>query len=116
MERAAALDRYSYSSGKMLIYPASCLEDLLKESDQLHHCVKTYAQEIADGKTAIFFIRNTVDPLQSFFTLELDEETLAVRQNRGRYNCERTDEVRKFEQEWLGWLHGGARRQKTEPR
>lgn len=113
MARAATLDRYSYSSGKLLIYPASCLSDLLKESDQLHHCVKTYAQRIADGKTSIFFIRHTADPLQSFFTLELDEETLAVRQNRGRYNCERTDEVRKFEQEWLGWLHGGARRQKN---
>lgn len=113
MARAAMLDRYSYSSGKMLIYPASCLKDLLKESDQLHHCVKTYAKRIADGKTAIFFIRNIADPLQSFYTLELDEETLTVRQNRGLCNCERTDEVREFEKEWLDWLRAGARRQKN---
>lgn len=79
-------------------------------ADALHHCVGTYAKDHANGKTAIFFIRRAKAPRKSFYTLELNEGKLVVRQNRGRRNCARTKEVEELEAVWLAWLKAGAPR------
>ena len=62
------------------------------------------------GETAIFFVRRVKEPKNSYFTLELDEGKLVVRQNRGRRNCARTKEVEELEAVWLAWLKAGAPR------
>lgn len=76
----------------------------------MHHCVWTYAERHAAGKTAIFFIRRTVEPRTPYYTLELDEKSLTVKQNRGLRNCGKTPEVQNFENLWLAWVRAGARR------
>ena len=53
-----------------------------------------------DGNS-IFFVRHTAAPDLPFFTLQLDTKTGRVMQNRGKGNCERTQEVRDFEEQWL---------------
>lgn len=78
--------------------------------DALKHCVGTYAKDHANGKTAIFFVRRAKEPKKSYYTLELDEGKLTVRQNRGRRNCARTKEVEEFEAVWLAWIRAGAPR------
>ena len=70
----------------------------------------TYGKRHAVGETAIFFIRRTARPREPYFTLELDEKKLEVRQNRGAHNCPRTPEVAAFETEWLAWVREGAPR------
>ena len=95
-----------------MIRPARSQNDLNDEAEQLHHCVWSYAEKHADGDTAIFFIRHVNEPKKSYFTLEFDEETQRVRQNRGTGNCDRTEEVREFEALWLSWVHAGCRRDK----
>lgn len=70
----------------------------------------TYAKRHAGGETAIFFIRRASQPEKPFFTLELDEKRLNVRQNRGLRNCARTPEVQAFEEKWLEWVRAGAPR------
>lgn len=70
----------------------------------------TNAKDHANGKTAIFFVRRVKESGNSYFTLELDEGKLTVRQNRGRRNCARTKEVEAFEAIWLAWLRTGAPR------
>ena len=70
----------------------------------------TYAKDHANGKTAIFFVRRAKEPKKSYYTLELDEGKLTVRQNRGRRNCARTKEVEEFEAVWLAWIRAGAPR------
>ena len=62
------------------------------------------------GGTAIFFIRRTVEPGKPYYTLELDEKTLTVRQNRGLRNCAKTAAVQAFEDLWISWVRAGARR------
>ncbi|MBQ3603925.1 MAG: PcfJ domain-containing protein [Clostridia bacterium] len=79
-------------------------EQLINEGEKLDHCVATYADSHAEGKTAIFFIRHIDAPGTPFFTLELDEKTYRVRQNRGSHNCARTPEVKAFEEKWLAYL------------
>ena len=103
-ERRAALEKYSWAAGNILIRPAATEAELRREGKILHHCVATYAKNHADGKTAIFFIRRADAPTKPWYTLELDEKELRVKQNRGKYNCARTEEIQAFENEWLEHL------------
>lgn len=108
--RKKKLMRYAYTSGGLTITPAGSQEALNYESKVLGHCVKTYGEDCAKGLTAIFFIRHTWAPGRPYYTLELDEKGVRVKQNRGRHNCPRTKEVKKFEDEWLAWVKKGCPR------
>lgn len=108
--RRRQLARYIFEADGLKIVPAQSERDLRKEADTLHHCVWTYAQRHAEGKTAIFFIRRTVEPGTPYYTLELDEEALRVRQNRGLRNCGKTEAVQAFEDLWISWVRAGAKR------
>lgn len=107
--RRRLLKKYAFASGGLLIRPAASQRELTAEGDALHHCVGTYGQKHASGQTAIFFIRRTRRPGEPYFTLELDEKTLTVRQNRGLRNCDPPEEVRAFVQTWLEWARHGAK-------
>lgn len=108
--RRRQLAKYIFEADGLKIIPAGSRAELQKEADTLHHCVWTYAQRHAWGKTAIFFIRRTVEPWEPYYTLELDEKKLTVRQNRGLRNCGKTPEVQAFEDLWISWVRAGARR------
>jgi hypothetical protein len=116
--RFKALSEYSWEKDGMIIRPAKSQEELRKEGKALSHCVSTYADSHAQGKTAIFFIREAEHPKISFFTLELDEESLTVRQNRGKHNCARTEAVQKFEDQWIEHIRRmkNGRKQNTTAR
>lgn len=111
--RRRLLKKYTYVARGLLIRPAASQRELTAEGDALHHCVGTYGKRHAAGETAIFFIRRTDRPRESYFTLELDEKKLEVRQNRGLRNCVRTPEVEAFEREWLAWVRAGAPRDRN---
>ena len=100
-QRTECLDPFTWADGEILIRPARSQAELRKEGKQLSHCVATYAERHASGKTAIFFIRKTESPDLPWFTLEWDEETNSVRQNRGKCNCAPPDEVKDFVAKWL---------------
>ncbi len=108
--RRRQLARYIFEAEGLKIVPAYSQREMQKEADVLHHCVWTYAERYARGGTAIFFIRRTVEPGKPYYTLELDERSLTVKQNRGLRNCGRTPEVQAFEARWLAWVQAGARR------
>lgn len=101
VKRSEVLDRFIYEDDTFIIRPAHSSLELIEEGSCLSHCVGSYAEDHANGETAIFFIRFKAEPDVSYFTLELDEENLTVRQNRGRGNCSRTEEVKAFEEKWL---------------
>ena len=108
--RRRLLKKYSFAADGLLIRPSASQRELTEEGNALHHCVGTYGKKHAEGKTAIFFIRRASQPRESYYTLELDEKKLEVRQNRGKLNCARTPEVRAFEEKWLAWVRAGAPR------
>lgn len=107
-QRAKKLASYAYESGELMIFPAGSQKQLNEEGARLEHCVATYGADIASGKTAIFFIRHTWAPKESYFTLEYKNGEVA--QNRGKRNCARTEEVKAFEKEWLAWIRKGRPR------
>lgn len=102
------LKKYSFAWNGLLIRPCKTQAELTREGEKLGHCVGGYAKTVAEGKTAIFFIRKGSAPNEPWYTLELDEKKLRVVQNRGKKNCERTEAVRQFEAVWLKWLESGA--------
>ncbi len=108
--RRRQLAKYIFAAGGLKIIPAGSRRALQEEGDALHHCVGGYAQRHAEGRTAIFFIRRTVEPGKPYYTLELDEKALTVRQNRGLRNCGKTPEIQAFEDLWIDWVRAGARR------
>lgn len=99
--RAEELACMSWRWDGILIRPCNTEKEMRQEGTALSHCVARYAKDHASGKTAIFFIRKETEPDKSWFTLELDEKTMVVRQNRGKCNCARTPEVTAFEEAWL---------------
>lgn len=111
-ERTAELGWLRWEHEGLMIRPCESETELRIEGRELHHCVATYAQRHAEGKTAIFFIRRAEEPERPYFTLELDEEKLTVRQNRGLRNCARTEEVQAFENAWLEWARSEKQKQK----
>lgn len=108
--RRKCLSKWTFAVDGLLIRPARSQKDLTNEGNSLHHCVSTYGNRHAKGESAIFFIRRKSRPGEPYYTLELDEKTLTVRQNRGLRNCPRTPEVRAFEDLWLSWVRAGAPR------
>jgi hypothetical protein len=104
--RLEELAPFAWRKGKLLIRPAASYGEFVAEGSALKHCVAGYAESHAKGKTALFWIRRCNKPEEPYFTLELNEKTLEVRQNRGYRNCDRTKEVEAFEAEWLKQIQG----------
>lgn len=100
-KRMDELAKYIYEADGYIIRPAGSQLELVNEGKNLNHCVARYASSHAKGETAIFFIRYSERPEESYFTLELDEKHMRVCQNRGKGNCARTDEIKAFEKKWL---------------
>lgn len=114
LARAAELEPLSFELDGLLIRPCQTEAELIREGKDLHHCVASYAKRHAEGKTAILFIRQAAEPDMPFFTLEFDEKTKTVRQNRGLRNCARTPEVNAFEKAWLDHICRAKRKERTK--
>lgn len=102
-KRTEELCCYSWESDGLMIRPVASAEELYQEGKILSHCVYSYLKRHVFGETAIMLIRRSDKPDEPYFTLELNEKTMTVRQNRGRCNCARTDEISAFEDQWLKW-------------
>ena len=107
---ADRLEKYSWEQDGFLIRPARTAQELINEGKDLMHCVGTYVDRYADGKTALFFIRRITEPNTPFYTLELREEGMTVVQNHGYRNSLQSPEVKAFEEKWLKW----AKKQKAK--
>lgn len=92
---AAALDGNEFEVNGLCIVRATSQEDLNKESAGLHHCVKTYGQRIAEGRSWIWFVRKVEEKEKPYYTMETDAEGRMV-QCRGNRNCNMTEEVKIF--------------------
>ena len=92
------LMEYQFTSGNLLIRPAMNCEELIEESKQMNNCVRTYTENYAEGRTAIFFIRQTSDPDNPFVTLELKNKN--IRQVYAKNNRKPSEEVMNFVKTW----------------
>ena len=102
-KRAEEMEAFSWERGGILIRPVRTEEELIAEGQYLSHCVGGYGAQIVGGGSWIFFLRRSEAPDTPWYTLQLGKD-LTVRQNRGRKNCDRTEEVEAFEEAWLSHI------------
>ena len=75
------------------------VEDLVKESVSLGHCVKDYCKDVANGCTYILFLRRADKPDKPFVTMEITRGYRLV-QVKARGNEHATLEVQKYVRRW----------------
>lgn len=80
-------------AGLILVVPRTGAE-IKAEGEALHHCVGSYVQRVAEGKTNIFFIRKANEPEKPYFTMEWNNNKVV--QCRGMSNCGMPPEVEAF--------------------
>lgn len=98
-KRVKILELLSYEGNDFIIRPLRNANEFLKESSILNHCVKTYIDRCAEGKTNIFGIRRADAPDTPYFTLTLTNQA-EVEQNLGKNNCYPPKEVKDFVKRW----------------
>lgn len=96
--------KYEYAGEKYSVIAPSCVEDVLAEGRNLHHCVAEqdrYLDRIERRESYILFLRRTNEPDVSYYTLEV-EPGGTIRQKRTLYD--RNDEdiitAEPFLREW----------------
>lgn len=103
------LKKLAWEDGELLIRPAENAEELMAEGKRLKHCVYSYAERMASGSTAIFFVRRKDNPKEPFYTLEWAENRIV--QCRTHCNKSYTDDpqVWAFANAWKNRVLEGAR-------
>ena len=56
---------------RILIKAPDSEEEIRQEGFTLHHCVGTYINRVAEGKTVILFVRKISEPDTPFVTMEV---------------------------------------------
>lgn len=100
-----------WTYGGLTIRPAESHEEMFREGQELSHCVGRihYAENMAKGKTAIFFIRHAKKPEESYVTLELDLERWVKIQCYGLRDSYPGKSVEQFVEKWLSEVVRPAR-------
>ena len=111
------LEKYAWQKDGLLIRPAGTQEELREEGIALHHCVGGYIRQMADGETAIFFVRKLDAPDTPYFTLELQKKRVIQCRTAHNASYERYPEILSFVQEWEQEVvtGNGGKKKKEEP-
>ena len=96
--------KYEYAGEKYSVIAPSCVEDVLAEGRNLHHCVAEqdrYLDRIERRESYILFLRRTNEPDVSYYTLEV-EPGGTIRQKRTLYDRNGEDIItaEPFLREW----------------
>ena len=105
-QRLKELNKYIYKDEQYVVFPAPSVESLLDESEQLGHCVKTYAERYALAKTDIYFLREIEHQNQSLVTIEVRDHDIL--QARTKYNGTPTKEQLDFLELWKNKILNNA--------
>lgn len=99
-QRSSGWDKYVYSNEKYTMVLPKDAYDLINESNALKHCVKLYADRVADGRTLILFVRDNENLDKPLYTLEYSEKKLEQVQFKGKSNSRPEDQAIQFVTEW----------------
>lgn len=96
------LKKYEYKNEEYSVICPKSYDDLLNEGKKLHHCVASYGEKLAEGKTIIMFVRNNQKLDIPFVTIEIKNirNKLTICQSKGKNNSHPDDKVLKFLDEY----------------
>lgn len=87
-----------YKKGEYTVITPRQTEDLIKEGNELSHCVASYVNDVVAKRCKIFFLRKTDMPELPLATIEIRGEN--VRQARGYANRSLTAVEKAFVSDW----------------
>ncbi|MBO6232949.1 MAG: PcfJ domain-containing protein [Clostridia bacterium] len=106
IKRSKILDNNSYNKNNLIVFPAHSLGDLIDESKQQSHCVRTYAEKYSKGECDIYFLRNMKDIDKSLVTIEVKDNKII--QSKAKHNNRPNENYLKFIKEWEQKVLKGA--------
>lgn len=95
------LEKFAWSEGEFFIRPAREQMELTAEGKALHHCVGGYIRDMAEGETAIFFLRKVSEPDKPFYTLELQKKRVIQCRTEHNASYDRKPDVKNFVDMWM---------------
>lgn len=95
------LEKFAWSEGEFFIRPAREQMELTAEGKDLHHCVGGYIRDMAEEKTAIFFLRKVSEPDKPFYTLELQKKRVIQCRTEHNASYDRKPDVKNFVDMWM---------------
>lgn len=95
------LEKFAWSEGEFFIRPAREQMELTAEGKALHHCVGGYIRDMAEEKTAIFFLRKVSEPDKPFYTLELQKKRVIQCRTEHNASYDRKPDVKNFVDMWM---------------
>lgn len=95
------LEKFAWSEGEFFIRPAREQMELTAEGKALHHCVGGYIRRMAEGETAIFFLRKVSEPDKPFYTLELQKKRVIQCRTEHNASYDRKPDVKNFVDVWM---------------
>lgn len=69
----------------VIVIPKSS-DDIIREGQLQHHCVGSYVESVAKGRSIILFLRKENEINEPFYTIELDPSKYEIKQCRGKNN------------------------------
>lgn len=106
------LKKLEFMDNDLRIIVPKNLNEILQEGKDQNHCVGSYVDRVAQGKTAILFIRHATSPLEAYYTMEYQGGKIV--QIRGKHNKDATKEVAEFTQAWLEWTKNPKKKPKKQ--
>lgn len=97
-KRYKQLIKNTFKTKKYIIFPASSIDSLIDESKQQNNCVKTYAEDYANRKCDIYFMRLINNQEKSLVTIEVKNNKVV--QQRIKNNGQTTLKQKKFLEKW----------------
>jgi hypothetical protein len=95
------LEKFAWGEGEFFIRPAREQMELTAEGKALHHCVGGYIRDMAEEKTAIFFLRKVSEPDKPFYTLELQKKRVIQCRTEHNASYDRKPDVKNFVDMWM---------------
>ena len=106
IKRGKELSSNEYYNDKFIIIPALSIDALQDESKQQNHCVRSYAEDYANGNCDIYFMRRKDNPKKSLVTVEVKNNK--VIQSRAKNNDDPNKTELAFLNKWEQKILKGA--------
>lgn len=88
-------EKYDITYGDYVVILPKRVEELVKEGNDLNHCVAGYARRIARKQTLVGFLRKKDTPDMSLYTLEINDKGKVI-QAKGACNEDVPQEINKL--------------------
>jgi hypothetical protein len=62
---------FTFTFGEYSVYVPTCPQDIIREGNEMHHCVGSYADQVVENNTYIVFVRKTATPDKCYITAQV---------------------------------------------